>query len=67
MGSRPDGRELWLCSVDAIPVTGPLPAVWVSDVDATNPAAGIHCGPIDARYGHMAAAAARRLLKVAGL
>jgi len=53
-----------LCSVDAIPVTGPFPAVWVSDVDATDPAAGIHCGPIPTPLGHAAAAIAKRLLRI---
>jgi hypothetical protein len=37
---------MWVCSVDAVPLTGPLPAVWISDVDATDEAAGIHCGPV---------------------
>jgi hypothetical protein len=52
--------------VDAIPVTGPFPAVWVSDVDATDSAAGIHCGPIDSTYGRLAATVARRLFRIAG-
>lgn len=27
-------------------MTGPLPAVWLSIYDASNPARGIHCEPI---------------------
>jgi hypothetical protein len=56
--------ELWLCSVDALPITSPFPPVWVSDVDATDPAAGIHCGPIDSQWGRLAAGIAKRLLKI---
>jgi hypothetical protein len=55
-----------LCSVDAIPITGPFPAVWVSDVDATDAAAGIHCGPISSQYGRLAATVARRIFRIAG-
>jgi len=46
MGRRTAAPDSWLCSVDAVPVTSVFPAVWVSDVDATDEAAGIHCGPI---------------------
>jgi hypothetical protein len=53
-----------LCSVDAIPVSDPFPAVWASDVDATNAAAGIHCGRIDDKIGHLGVEAARRLVKI---
>jgi hypothetical protein len=56
--------ELFLCSVDQIPVTSPFPAVWVSDVDATDAAAGIHCGAIDSQWGRLAAGVAKRLLKI---
>lgn len=64
-GRRPASEQLWICSVDAIPITGPFPAIWVSDTDATNPSAGIHCGPIDARFGRAGEAVARRLFKLA--
>lgn len=46
MGRRTPAAGTWLCSVDALPLTSLYPAVWVSDIDATDEDAGIHCGRI---------------------
>jgi hypothetical protein len=36
----------------------------VSEVDATNEAAGIHCGNLDEKWGRIGASAARKLLRI---
>jgi hypothetical protein len=38
--------------------------VWVSDVDATDEGAGIHCGPVNPLLSGSAGAIARRLLRL---
>jgi hypothetical protein len=38
--------------------------VWISDVDATDPAAGIHCGRIDDRWGRLGEGIAKKLLRI---
>lgn len=63
-GSTPADKGWYLCSVDAIPATGPFPAVWVSDVDATDPDAGIHCGLIGGELTHAATKAVGWVRKI---
>jgi hypothetical protein len=50
--------------VDSIPVTSPFPAVWVSNVDASDPAAGIHCGRIADDLTTKAARIARSIVQL---
>lgn len=50
--------------MDAFNITGAFPAVWVSDVDATDAAAGIHCGRIPEPLGRAGAGIAKRLIRL---
>lgn len=50
--------------MQALPITGAFPPVWVSDVDAQDPAAGIYCNQLDPQWGRLATGVAKRLVRI---
>ena len=65
-GARSAPAAMYLCSAEGQPVTSPFPPVWISDRDASDPAAGVHCQLVQPPFAGVAAKVFRTVARIAG-
>jgi len=55
---------MYICSAEGQPIDSPFPPLWLSDRDASLPAQGVHCQPVNPLLGHAAARAFKLLSRL---
>lgn len=61
MGAPRGAAQTYICSAEGQAIPAWVPPLWISYVDQSDPAVGVHCRPITAPGGAVARAALRLL------